>query len=73
VGVIGVRPTGDQSQPLVGEGMDPFTVLALLLSGDVFVREDKLLLYRISVWHLPDIESDLVTRFKVNSTLGNTC
>jgi hypothetical protein len=53
--------------------MDPFTVLALLLSGDVFVREDKLLLYCTSVWHLPNIEGDLVTRFKVNSTLGNTC
>ncbi len=66
MGVTGVRPTGDQGQPLIGEVTDPFTILTLLLSGDVFVREDKLLLHRIPVRHLPHVEDDLVTRLKVN-------
>ena len=66
VGVIGVRPTGDQGQPLIGEVTDPFAILTLLLSGDVFVREDKFLLHCISVWPLYYVEDDLVTGFKVN-------
>ena len=66
VGVIGVRPTGDQSQPLVGEGTDPSTILALLLSGDVFVGEDQPFFHLVPVGHLSHVEDDLVTGFKVN-------
>jgi hypothetical protein len=66
VGVVGIRPTGDQGQPLIGKVTDPFTILALLLSGDVFVREDKLFFHRIPVRYLSHIEDDLVIGFKVN-------
>ena len=71
MGVIGVRPTGDQGQPLIGKGTDPSTILALLLGGDVFVGEDKLLLHHILVRHFPHVEDDLVTGFQVNYVTEN--
>ena len=66
MGVIGVRPTGYQGQSLIGEVTDPLTILALLLSGDVFVREDKFFFHRVFVCHLSHVEDNLVTGFKVN-------
>jgi len=66
MGIVSIRPTGDQSEAFVSEGADPMGILLSLFRRDVFVRKYEFVFHAIMESFLPYIQRDFIPWFQVH-------